>query len=545
MSSNINPYLLKNDNFFIKNFYDDYFGVLWNTSNTETTIITYSFPSKELKTITEGVTDKISRIFSDSEKALINNSINAWDNAIDKIEFRLVNDNSEADITFGLTYIDGKGGGKAGWSAGQSSKLFVFATIYFEADDIISSNDLVQMSLASIGNVLGLGDIEATDSFVSVMEKPTSYLYPENIILGDYDVAMIKTLYNESSFLSKDTNSSKKILFSHDNSENTVIMEVTNGDAIGIVKIEFLPKFAPNHVKQIQSLIENNFYDGLLFHRVIEGFMAQTGSPNGDGTGGSSLPNIDSEFSLITYERGTVGMARSNDADSANSQFFITFQDYPSLDNEYTVFGKVLSGMEFIDALQRGEPPASPDSIISMSILEFKQYGTFNYSNNDDIIIATSTHSTYRGLAGDDIYFISHLLKENEKISIIDTEGYNTIQLPSNTYIDSAIFSKDAAQLIFESGRQVTINGADKFNYNLSGNVTSNEEGVDLSFSDFALIFGIENILTSDFVEDAVFTDMYIVWWDLISWINKYFFIIIYLYIYFRLLLVLVEIFGE
>ena len=511
MSSNINPYLLKNDNFFIKNFYDDYFGVLWNTSNTETTIITYSFPSKELKTITEGVTDKISRIFSDSEKALINNSINAWDNAIDKIEFRLVNDNSEADITFGLTYIDGKGGGKAGWSAGQSSKLFVFATIYFEADDIISSNDLVQMSLASIGNVLGLGDIEATDSFVSVMEKPTSYLYPENIILGDYDVAMIKTLYNESSFLSKDTNSSKKILFSHDNSENTVIMEVTNGDAIGIVKIEFLPKFAPNHVKQIQSLIENNFYDGLLFHRVIEGFMAQTGSPNGDGTGGSSLPNIDSEFSLITYERGTVGMARSNDADSANSQFFITFQDYPSLDNEYTVFGKVLSGMEFIDALQRGEPPASPDSIISMSILEFKQYGTFNYSNNDDIIIATSTHSTYRGLAGDDIYFISHLLKENEKISIIDTEGYNTIQLPSNTYIDSAIFTKDAAQLIFESGRQVTINGADKFNYNLSGNVTSNEEGVDLSFSDFALIFGIENILTSDFVEDAVFTDMYIV----------------------------------
>ena len=318
-------------------------------------------------------------------------------------------------------------------------------------------------------------------------------------------------------------------------------MEVTNGDAIGIVKIEFLP----NHVNQIPSLIENNFYDGLLFHRVIEGFMAQTGSPNGEGTGGSSLPNIDSEFSLITYERGTVGMARSNDPDSANSQFFITFQDYPSLDNEYTVFGKVLSGMEFIDALQRGEPPASPDSIVSMSILEFKQYGTFNYSNNDDIIITTSTHSTYRGLAGDDIYFISHLLKENEKISIIDTDGYNTIQLPSNTYIDSAIFTKDAAQLIFESGRQVTINGADKFNYNLSGNVTSNEEGVDLSFSDFALIFGIENILTSDFVEDAIFTDMYIVWWDLISWINKYFFIIIYLYIYFRLLLVLVEIFGE
>ena len=277
------------------------------------------------------------------------------------------------------------------------------------------------------------------------------------------------------------------------------------------MRIELLPEFAPNHVKQIKTLIENDFYDGLLFHRVIDGFMAQTGDPKGNGTGGSNLPNLDSEFSLVTYERGTVGMARSSDPDSANSQFFITFEDYPSLDNQYTVFGKVISGMEFIDALQRGEPPISPDSIKSMYMSEFNQLGTVNFSNNDDVVIATSVHTTYRGLGGDDIYFISHLLKEDKKISIIDTDGYNTIQIPTNTFIDKAIFTKDAAQITFENGREVTINGANKFNYNLSGNVTSNKPGVDLSFSDFASIFGIDNILDTSGLQNAPIVDMYII----------------------------------
>ena len=511
MNSRINPYILKKESFFTDRFFQDYYAVKWETSESSIKVITYSFPSSELKTTTEGVSKEITRNFSDTEKSLINNSIKSWDDAIDKIQFRLINDNSEADLTFGLTVIDEKGGIEDTWSASVTSDLFNYAIIEIEAVDISSNSDLTQKTLNSIGNILGMGDIKSSESFESVMELPSLASYSDIVILGNYDVAMIKTLYKESSFLSKEINILNPILTQYDNSENISIMEITNGDSIGLVRIEFLPEFALNHVKQIKTLINNDFSDGLLFHRVIDGFMAQTGDPNGNGTGGSSLPDLDSEFSLITYERGTVGMARSSDPDSANSQFFITFGDYPSLDNQYTVFGKVISGMEFIDALQRGEPPITPDSIRSMYMSEFNQLGTLNYSDNNDVVIATSGHTTYRGLGGDDTYFISHLLKEDMKISITDTDGFNTIQIPSNTFIDKAIFTKNAAQLTFENGREVTLNGANKFNYNLSGNITSNEPGVDLSFSDFASIFGVDDILDSSGVQNASIVDMYIV----------------------------------
>ena len=511
MNSRINPYILKKESFFTDRFFQDYYAKKWDTSESSIKVITYSFPSSELKTTTEGVSKEITRNFSDTEKSLINNSIKAWDDAIDKIQFRLIDDNSEADLTFGLTVIDEKGGVEDTWSASVTSDLFNYAIIEIEAVDISSNSDLTQKTLNSIGNILGMGDIKSSESFESVMEVQSLVSYSDVVILGNYDVAMIKTLYKESLFLSKEINILNPILTQYANSENISIMEITNGDSIGMVRIEFLPEFAPNHVKQIKTLIENDFYDGLLFHRVIDGFMAQTGDPKGNGTGGSSLPNLDSEFSLVTYERGTVGMARSSDPDSANSQFFITFEDYPSLDNQYTVFGKVISGMEFVDALQRGEPPISPDSIKSMYMSEFNQLGTVNFSNNDDVVITTSVHTTYRGLGGDDTYFISHLLKEDKKISIIDTDGYNTIQIPTNTFIDKAIFTKDAVQITFENGREVTINGANEFNYNLSGNVTSNKPGVDLSFSDFASIFGIDNILDTSGLQNAPIVDMYII----------------------------------
>ena len=511
MNSRLNPYILKKESFFTDRFFQDYYAIKWETSESSIKVITYSFPSLELKTTTEGVSKETTRNFSDTEKNLINNSIKAWDDAIDKIQFRLIDDNSEADLTFGLTVIDEKGGIEDKWSASVTSDLFNYAIIEIEAVDISSNSDLIQKTLNSIGNILGMGDIKSSESFESVMEFASSVSYSDIVTLGNYDVAMIKTLYDESSFLSKEINSLNPILTQYDNSENISIMEITNGNSFGLVRIEFLPKFAPNHVKQIKTLIQNDFYDGLLFHRVIDGFMAQTGDPNGNGTGGSSLPNLDSEFSLITYERGTVGMARSSDPDSANSQFFITFEDYPSLDNQYTVFGKVISGMEFIDALQRGEPPITPDSIRSMYMSEFNQLGTLNFSDNNDVVITTSGHTTYRGLGGDDTYFISHLLKEDKKISITDTDGFNTIQIPSNTFIDKAIFTKNAAQLTFENGREVTINAANKFNYNLSGNVTSNEPGIDLSFSDFASIFGVDNILDSSGIQDATIVDMYII----------------------------------
>jgi cyclophilin family peptidyl-prolyl cis-trans isomerase len=136
----------------------------------------------------------------------------------------------------------------------------------------------------------------------------------------------------------------------------------------GRVVIRLRPDLAPKHVAQIKTLVKRGFYDGIVFHRVIEGFMAQTGDPTGTGTGGSDLPNIPAEFSPAPFGRGTLGMARSASPNSANSQFFICFAPAPFLDGKYTVWGEVISGMEFVDKIKRGEPPENPDKIISLKL---------------------------------------------------------------------------------------------------------------------------------------------------------------------------------
>ena len=132
--------------------------------------------------------------------------------------------------------------------------------------------------------------------------------------------------------------------------------------------LELFPDIAPQHVKHIKTLINEKFYDGIIFHRVITGFMAQTGDPTGTGMGGSDLPDIRAEFTPTPFERGTLGMARSQHPDSANSQFFICFQEASFLNNQYTVFGRVIEGMEFVDTIVKGEPPEFPDKIISMTL---------------------------------------------------------------------------------------------------------------------------------------------------------------------------------
>jgi len=144
-------------------------------------------------------------------------------------------------------------------------------------------------------------------------------------------------------------------------------MEVTGG---GKVVIELLPERAPAHVERIKKLVRAGFYDGIVFHRVIDGFMAQTGDPTGTGTGGSDEPDLNAEFSDYPYKRGTLGAARTSDPDSANSQFFICFTDQGCsfLTGQYTVFGQVIEGMEFIDKLARGEPPTTPDRIVKMTL---------------------------------------------------------------------------------------------------------------------------------------------------------------------------------
>ena len=142
--------------------------------------------------------------------------------------------------------------------------------------------------------------------------------------------------------------------------ENTMILETTQGR----VSIEMRPDLAPRHVARIKQLVQEKFYDGVAFHRVIDGFMAQTGCPQGTGTGGSGQ-KLKAEFSKEKHVRGTVSMARAQNPDSADSQFFICFQDSPWLNDQYTVWGNVTQGMENIDKIKRGEPVANPDRIIS------------------------------------------------------------------------------------------------------------------------------------------------------------------------------------
>jgi cyclophilin family peptidyl-prolyl cis-trans isomerase len=147
--------------------------------------------------------------------------------------------------------------------------------------------------------------------------------------------------------------------------ENILHLDLSTG---GRVTILLNPQIAPAHVERIKTLARRGFYNGIVFHRVIEGFMAQTGDPTGTGTGASELPDLTAEFTTTPHLRGTVSMARSNDPNSANSQFFICFQPRFSLDNNYTAFGRVISGMQYVDAIARGEPPAQPDRILQASI---------------------------------------------------------------------------------------------------------------------------------------------------------------------------------
>ena len=146
--------------------------------------------------------------------------------------------------------------------------------------------------------------------------------------------------------------------------ENTLIVETTKGPVV----IELRPDLAPNHVEHIKKLAREGFYDGVVFHRVIDGFMAQGGDPTGTGMGGSKYPNLKQEFNAEPHVRGVCSMARSQSPDSANSQFFIVFDEARFLDRQYTVWGKVLEGMDNVDKFKRGEPVREPDSIVSAKV---------------------------------------------------------------------------------------------------------------------------------------------------------------------------------
>ncbi len=146
--------------------------------------------------------------------------------------------------------------------------------------------------------------------------------------------------------------------------ENTLYMQLQDGRVV----IRLRPDLAPQHVERVKKLTREGFYDGVIFHRVIDGFMAQTGDPTGTGTGGSDYPDVPAEFSEEPHVRGTIGAARTNNPDSANSQFFIDLADATFLNGQYTVWGHVVEGMEHVDAIEKGEPPANPDQIIELKV---------------------------------------------------------------------------------------------------------------------------------------------------------------------------------
>jgi peptidylprolyl isomerase len=153
------------------------------------------------------------------------------------------------------------------------------------------------------------------------------------------------------------------------NELNTLVLNLdTGGDGGGDVVIRLRPDLAPGHVARIKELVEEGFYDGVVFHRVIPGFMAQGGDPSGTGRGGSDKADLKAEFSAEPHVRGAVSMARTNDPNSANSQFFICFGDATFLDKQYTVWGNVVEGMEHVDALPKGEPPRTPGKIVKASL---------------------------------------------------------------------------------------------------------------------------------------------------------------------------------
>src|SRR5690606_34514024 len=153
--------------------------------------------------------------------------------------------------------------------------------------------------------------------------------------------------------------------------ENTLVMETTKGRVV----IKLRPDLAPGHVERLKLLAREGFYDGIVFHRVIDGFMAQVGCPHGTGTGGSSYPDLKAEFNAEPHVRGICSMARAQNPNSANSQFFIVFDDARFLDKQYTVWGQVVEGMENVDALPKGEPPRTPGKIVRMRVLADAEIG--------------------------------------------------------------------------------------------------------------------------------------------------------------------------
>lgn len=206
---------------------------------------------------------------------------------------------------------------------------------------LIAATAIATLALAPLGTSLAAQDADGADADAAATEVPATPAARPPLSYAKID-------YNLN-----------------DDRDNIWLLDLSNGQRVAI---RLMPDWAPEHVQRIKTLTREGFYNGVIFHRVIDGFMAQSGDPTGTGQGGSSLPDLKAEFNPMPHVRGTVSMARAQSEDSANSQFFIVFYPRFNLDKKYTNFGRVISNMAAVDAIVRGEPPANPTRILQASI---------------------------------------------------------------------------------------------------------------------------------------------------------------------------------
>jgi hypothetical protein len=214
--------------------------------------------------------------------------------------------------------------------------------------------------------------------------------------------------------------------------------------------------------------------------------------------------DISSAYTLLTNDDGTINVDHSSPSDGLIDEGLDTLKNIENINFS----DKTISSISLKYALS--DTIDSSENILSAHTEDVLS-GTLNFNKGDNIIILDGQAKTYRGLEGDDTYFVSQLLPKNSKISITDTEGSNLVQLPANTYVDKSLFTKNAARLTLEDGREITISGADKFSYNLGGNITNADKGIDIGFSEFAEIFGVYDILNSSGAQNGTISDLYII----------------------------------
>ena len=588
----------KDKSFFIDKFFEDYYGLKWNWGK-EVVTVTYSFPESSLRSTSNDLSTELTREFTSSEREVITSAINLWDNELQTLEFKYIENDKLADLTFGLTFIDGTDEGslfglwEGFWDT--DTKTFSNTIIRFEDGDL-EYVPLKQAALHEIGNILGLGDINPSSDFQSVMEDPAQDGdYSDDFVLSDFDKSMIKIYYDENS---KDENSKDDILvllnsstyrglagddiyiISNDIAANAKISIV---DTSGSNKIQLVDglgiassKFAANDIQLTLTngaVVTINGASNFTYELGGNATSGITGSSNtfsafaelmgvatlptsGNSDGSSDISISNNGVSSSAAPTFTLTKSASKVAEGGEVTFTITASSAVSSDTTFSwsamgdtngstvnaasnsdiavlsgtatiasgtttttfavgaVSDSTVEGLEGVKVNVFDSDAGSVDSSIFLienifskstytlssennengpNLNEYsKTYassGTFNATESNEIIILTGQAKNIRGLEGDDTYVISDLITADAKIQITDTLGNNTIQIPDNTKITKVLFTSNAARLWLKNNQEITINSADKHNYNVSGNSAGGDKGENFTYNDFVDLF--------------------------------------------------------